>query len=326
MGRAAGRSRRGVRRLESRRFGEGVVGPDRRGSFRRAHPRRRPGRLDCRRRNPRDRNVVPEPGDVTVSHDDLYAGARPTLTADQAAAVKALLDARAPERFRGDVEPIDPVAGHIPGAQERAEHRFAGRRRHFLRSTTSSPGCSRARRGGRDTGVYCGSGVTASVVLAALATVGIDAALFPGRGPNGCSDPARPSNVARRARRPARRPTSQHTRKIANEIVVTNTDTGTPGASDNRMPPTAEISANTTDATMVATGETNTRAAAAAGVISSDITSSAPTIWTPCAAVTPTRAANTMPSARTGTPRPAATSRVDGGEQQRAGRTPPAPQ
>ncbi len=59
---------------------------------------------------------------------------------------------------------------------------------------------------------------------------------------------------------------------------------------------------------MVAAGETNTRAAAAAGVISSDITSSAPTICTPCAAVTPTSAANTMPSARTGTPRPAATS------------------
>ena len=68
---------------------------------------------------------------------------------------------------------------------------------------------------------------------------------------------------------------------MANEIVVTNTDTGTPGASDSTMPPTADISAKTTEATIVATGETKTRAAAAAGVISSDITSSAPTICTP---------------------------------------------
>src|SRR5215213_11854831 len=91
-------------------------------------------------------------------------------------------------------------------------------------------------------------------------------------------------------------------------MVVTNTDTGTPGASDITMPPTAEISAKTTEATIVAAGDTKTRTAAAAGVINSDITSSAPTICTPCAAVTPTSAANTMPNARTGTPRPAATS------------------
>jgi hypothetical protein len=89
---------------------------------------------------------------------------------------------------------------------------------------------------------------------------------------------------------------------------VTNTDTGTPGASDSTMPPTAETSAKTTDATIVTAGETKTRAAAAAGVINNDITNSAPTICTPCAATTPTSAANTMPSPRTGTPRAAATS------------------
>src|ERR1700755_816581 len=91
-------------------------------------------------------------------------------------------------------------------------------------------------------------------------------------------------------------------------MVATNTDTGTPGASDSMMPPTAEISANTTEATIAATGDAPTRAAAAAGVISKDITSNAPTICTACAATTPTSAANTMPRPRTGTPRAAATS------------------
>ncbi len=60
--------------------------------------------------------VAVQPGNVTVLHDDLYAGSRPTLTAEQTGTV-TLLDARAPERFRGDVEPVDPVAGHIPGAK-----------------------------------------------------------------------------------------------------------------------------------------------------------------------------------------------------------------
>jgi thiosulfate/3-mercaptopyruvate sulfurtransferase len=128
-----------------------------------------------------------EPGDVTVRHDDLYAGARPTLTAEQAAAADILLDARAPERFRGDVEPVDPVAGHIPGARNVPSTGLLSDDGRFL-----PDGVLIGDVDGATTGVYCGSGITASVVLAALAAAGVDAALFPGSWSEWSSDPSRP--------------------------------------------------------------------------------------------------------------------------------------
>jgi len=135
------------------------------------------------------------PGDVSVIHDDLYAGDRATLTAEQVSAptVSILLDARAPERFRGEVEPVDPVAGHIPGARN-------------LPSTTvlAADGTFLAEAGlialfeqtdgdvSVPVGVYCGSGITASVVVAALSATGTDAALFPGSWSQWSSEPDRP--------------------------------------------------------------------------------------------------------------------------------------
>jgi thiosulfate/3-mercaptopyruvate sulfurtransferase len=130
--------------------------------------------------------VVPKPGDVTVPHDDLYAGARPTLTAEQAADAEVLLDARAPERFRGDVEPVDPVAGHIPGASNMPSTGLLTDDGRFLAAGTLID------RIGAVDGVYCGSGVTASVVIAALAAEGVDAPLYPGSWSEWCSDPTRP--------------------------------------------------------------------------------------------------------------------------------------
>ena len=127
--------------------------------------------------------VTPEPGDVTVTHENLYAGALPTLSAEQAMSADALLDARAPERFRGDVEPIDPIAGHIPGACNAPSTGFLG---------AADDGTSRFFGDVGGAGAYCGSGVTASVVVAALATLGIDAALYPGSWSEWSSDPTRP--------------------------------------------------------------------------------------------------------------------------------------
>lgn len=130
--------------------------------------------------------VTPEPGDVTVAHDDLYSGARRTLTVAQAATV-SLLDARAPERFRGEVEPIDPVAGHIPGARNLPSTALLAEDGAFR------PGSELIRLAGDDAvGAYCGSGVTAAVVVAALAAAGRDIALYPGSWSQWCSDPMRP--------------------------------------------------------------------------------------------------------------------------------------
>jgi thiosulfate/3-mercaptopyruvate sulfurtransferase len=132
--------------------------------------------------------VTAEPGDVTVRYPDLYAGALPTLSAEQAIAVETLLDARAPERFRGEVEPIDPVAGHIPGARNVPSTGLLAADGTFL----AQDDLARLLGNTREVGAYCGSGVTASVVVAALASLGIDAALYPGSWSEWSSDPTRP--------------------------------------------------------------------------------------------------------------------------------------
>ena len=128
-----------------------------------------------------------ESGSVAVVHDDLYAGGLPTLTADQAAELgPGLADARAPERFRGDVEPVDPVAGHVPGAINVPSTSLLAADGTFL------PDADLRRASGEAVGAYCGSGVTASVVVAALAAAGVSVALFPGSWSQWSADPSRP--------------------------------------------------------------------------------------------------------------------------------------
>ncbi|WP_010206234.1 sulfurtransferase [Salinibacterium sp. PAMC 21357] len=120
-----------------------------------------------------------EPGTVIIS-----AGNEPVLSADDAAALAetgVLLDARAGERYRGEVEPIDPRAGHIPGAisaptsgnlRESGEFLEAD----VLRDRYEALGVSVDRA----VGVYCGSGVTAAHDALALTVAGFRPALFPG--------------------------------------------------------------------------------------------------------------------------------------------------
>lgn len=146
----------------------------------------------------------PDPGDV-----ELTGGHLPVLDADGAAALAdgggVLLDARAGERYRGEVEPIDPRAGHIPGARSaptsgnlRPDGRF--RSGVELRARFAGLGAP------APVGVYCGSGVTAAHQIAALAAIGEPAALYPGSWSAWSSDPARPAATgAEPGHRPPRR-------------------------------------------------------------------------------------------------------------------------
>ena len=108
------------------------------------------------------------------------------------AASHTLVDARAPERFRGEVEPVDPVAGHVPGAVNvpteanlRADGTF--RSPAELRDVYAA-----VMRDGGEVAAYCGSGVTAAHDVLALAVAGIDAALYPGSWSEWVADPSRP--------------------------------------------------------------------------------------------------------------------------------------
>lgn len=143
--------------------------------------------------------VTPDPGNITLLAEDLYAGSRPTLTADQAGSGSVtLLDARAPARYRADDEPADAVAGHIPGAKNLPFTALLAGDGTFLDGDAVA-GLLADRHVGADdqVGAYCGSGISATVIVAALAASGRTAALFPGSWSQWSSDPSRP--VARGA-------------------------------------------------------------------------------------------------------------------------------
>jgi thiosulfate/3-mercaptopyruvate sulfurtransferase len=142
-------------------------------------------------------DVVPEPGDVTLT-----GGGMPVLPIDQAAALPAsggvLLDARAAERYRGEIEPIDPRAGHVPGAVSAPTTANLEPDGTFLRMTELVDRFVTLGVGPRTTvGVYCGSGVNAAHEVAALAAAGIEAALWPGSWSQWAADPSRPASTGR---------------------------------------------------------------------------------------------------------------------------------
>jgi thiosulfate/3-mercaptopyruvate sulfurtransferase len=134
---------------------------------------------------------APAPGDLVVR-----PGSVPVLDAEGAAAMArqgVLLDARAPERYRGETEPIDPVAGHVPGSVNLPMTDLLAPDGRFVtadevRRRSSAVGVH------RDTpvGTTCGSGVTAAQLALALHTAGIDAIPYIGSWSEWIADPTRP--------------------------------------------------------------------------------------------------------------------------------------
>jgi thiosulfate/3-mercaptopyruvate sulfurtransferase len=124
---------------------------------------------------------------------------RPELVLDKRQVVAAresllLLDARAPERYRGELEPIDPRAGHIPGALSAP---FSGNLTGGEVPTFRPPEELRRRyselgAGSRTPVVYCGSGVTACHDLLALHLAGFDGRLYAGSWSEWSADPELP--------------------------------------------------------------------------------------------------------------------------------------
>jgi thiosulfate/3-mercaptopyruvate sulfurtransferase len=158
------------------------------------------------------------------------AGGMPVLDAAGAARLArsgVLLDARAGERYRGELEPVDPVAGHIPGAVSAPTAQNVGADGTFrpaaeLRARFAGLGMGAGVRGAAagvpgdaagepawpgeggaaggtgvaggpgEVGAYCGSGVTAAHEVLALALAGIPAALYADSWSGWVTDPARP--------------------------------------------------------------------------------------------------------------------------------------
>ena len=132
------------------------------------------------------------PGTITV-----HPGGMPVTTADGAAAAAdapagVLVDVRAAVRYRGEVEPLDPVAGHIPGAVNlpiadllRADGTY--RRVEDLAAALATAGVTAAASADAPVVASCGSGVTACQLVLAGELAGIRVALYPGSYSQWCA-------------------------------------------------------------------------------------------------------------------------------------------
>lgn len=144
------------------------------------------GAVETRTPGPRTGDFVARPGQM------------PVVEVDDVLDVPVLIDARAAVRYRGESEPVDPVAGHIPGAVNLPTSKNLAEDGRFrsadeLLAIYAQVGAT----AGAGVAAYCGSGVTATHDILAMEVAGVAAALYPGSWSGWITDPARVVAIGR---------------------------------------------------------------------------------------------------------------------------------
>jgi len=141
---------------------------------------------------PLDTGTPPAPAAATFDYQDASALVTLVQAEELDASRQVLLDARDPARFRGEVEPIDPVAGHIPGARCSPFSANLDAQGHFRSPAELRDKFAMAGSSDRPVVCYCGSGVTACHNILAMAHAGLPLpALYAGSWSEWITDPAR---------------------------------------------------------------------------------------------------------------------------------------
>jgi thiosulfate/3-mercaptopyruvate sulfurtransferase len=138
---------------------------------------------------------VPQQGSFAARHRTELAVNADAVLESATDPAQRVIDARAPERYRGDVEPLDRVAGHVPGARNHPFTTSLAADGRLLSPDELRPALLRCLDGTAPerTIAMCGSGVTACHVLLAMEYAGLHGArLYPGSWSEWSRDPARP--------------------------------------------------------------------------------------------------------------------------------------
>lgn len=144
-----------------------------------------------------DAGLPLETGDVVAEAGDIELSplSEPVLSIDDAAGLPrdgVLLDVRAAERYRGEVEPIDPVAGHIPGAVNLPTTDYVVDERFRDAATLRALFAAAGVVPGVHAAAYCGSGVTAAQAVFAAELAGLELRIYPGSWSQWSNTPGRP--------------------------------------------------------------------------------------------------------------------------------------